>query len=353
LAGNFACAFWASPPLFRFGKNMNDMSPSTTPLPARILLGVFILWQLFFLFSSNLLSLLPRVREFWQDKSSAEAVAPDWLHEKGRVAEVERVLTGVTTRWAEISGQPQNWSLFAPNVTNVIPFVAVEFCWEEEPTSARSISRWLATLVPGQVFNEAILAAAACRKDPEMLDIERRLRGLLAAGDVQAPPPAGWRRQPHMAVVVLSANEPKHIRHYIKLGRFRLRRFESNIDVSLASADKNPDAVVDSWRENIEDRVRDHGQLMAAYLQWQLRRWSEKHPDLPEPKQVVLWVRLYRVPSAEEAPSPWSWQGPEWHPVARWRPGAEWTPEQLPVEMFNPVVERFESLRRHHESEHE
>jgi hypothetical protein len=332
---------------------MNDMSRSTTPIAARILLGVFILWQLFFLLSSNLLSFLPKVRDFGQDKPSAEAVAPDWLHEKGRVADAERMLTGVTTRWAEVSGQPQNWSLFAPNVTNVIPFVAVEFCWEEEPTSARSISRWLTPIAPGQIFQEAILATSAWRKEAERQDIERRLKEWLVTGEIQVPPPAAWRQHQDTAAVLLSANEPKDVRHYLKLGRFRLRRYESNIDVSLASPDKNPDAVVDSWRENIEDRVRDHWRLMAAYMQWKLSRWSQKHSDLPEPKQVILWVRLYRVPLPEEAPSPWNWQGPEWHPVARWQLGAEWTPELLPVEMFNPVVERFESLRRHNESEHE
>jgi hypothetical protein len=321
-----------------------------TPKPARILLGVFILWQLFFLVSSNLLSLLPRAREFWQDKPSAEAVAPEWLHEKGRLADAERVLTTLTTRWAEVSGQPQNWSLFAPNVTTVIPFVAVEFCWEEEPTSARSISRWLAPLTPGQVLEEAILGAAVWREDPEVQGIERRLNAMLASGDVQAPPPVAWRRQPDTAIVLLSANEPKDVRRYVKLGRFRLRRYESNIDVSLASADKNPNAVVDSWRENIEDRVRDHWRLMEAYMRWRLRDWSQEHPGLPEPKQVILWVRIYRVPPPEESPSPWSWQGPEWHPIARWQPGAEWTPEHLSVEMFNPVVERFENLRKRHDS---
>jgi len=134
---------------------------------ARILLGLFICWQLFFLLSFNLLSLLQRVREFWQDKPSAEAVAPEWLHEKGRVTAAERAVIGVTTRWAEVSGQPQNWSLFAPNVTSIIPFVAVEFSWDEEPGSRDDRS--------------------------EIQKLERRLTDLLKTGDVQAPPPAPWR----------------------------------------------------------------------------------------------------------------------------------------------------------------
>jgi len=68
--------------------------------PARILLGLFICWQLFFLVSSNLFSLLPRVRDSWQDKPKAEAIAPEWLHEKGRVADAEGALTRLNTHWA-------------------------------------------------------------------------------------------------------------------------------------------------------------------------------------------------------------------------------------------------------------
>jgi len=288
--------------------------------PARILLGFFICWQILFLLSSNLLSFLPRVREFWQDKPRAEAIAPDWLHEKGRVANAERAVMKLATRWAEVSGQPQDWSLFAPNVTSIIPFVAVEFSWDEESNSDKQ-------------------------------ELKRRLAELRMAGNVQAPPPAVWREHPQLSAVVLSANEPSDVRHYAKFGHFRLRRYESNIDVSLASPDKEPDAVVDSWRENIEDRVREHGRLMEAYMQWQLQRWMKKHPDLPQPKQVILWVRLYRVPPPEEAPSPWNWQGPEWHPVARWQPGVQWDTGLLPVEMFNPVVDRFESVRERHASQ--
>ena len=292
--------------------------------PARILLGLFILWQLFFLVSSNLLSLLPRVRDSGQDKPKAEAIASEWLHEKGHLADAERAFTRLATRWAEVSGQPQDWSLFAPNVTSIIPFVAVEFSWDEE------------------------------RDDhSDKPDIERQLADLLITGEVQAPPSTAWRPRPRASVVVLSSNEPADVRRFVRFGKFRLRRYESNLDVSLASPDKETDAVVDSWRENIEDRVREHGRLMEAYMQWQLRRWSQRHPDLPPPKQVILWVRIYRVPPPEKAPSPWAWQGPEWHPVARWQPGAQSEIGMLPVEMFNPVVDRFESVRERHAPQQE
>jgi hypothetical protein len=332
---------------------MNDRRPSTTPKAARILLGVFILWQLVFLVSSNLLSLLPSLREFWQDKRSAEVIAGDWLHEKGRAARAERTAIGITTRWAEVTGQPQNWSLFAPNVTSIVPFVAVELCWDEDPSSVRSMSRWLAPMASTQVLDEATIGAFAWREDRSSSpDINQRLKESLIAGDLHAPPPAAWRRgKGQVAVALLSDNEPRDPRHFIRFGGFRLRRYESNIDASLDSPDKDPDAVVDGWRETIEDRVRTHWRLMHGYMQWRLRQWSQKHAELPPPKQVILWVRIFRVPAPEEVTSPWNWQEPEWHPLARWQPDAEWTPGHLPVEMFNPVVGRFESIRERHAHE--
>jgi hypothetical protein len=331
---------------------MSDPPPSPTPKLARILLGLFILWQLVFLICSNLLSLLPSVRELWRDKSSVEAVAPDWLHDKGRVANTERTLLGMTTRWAEVTGQPQNWSLFAPNVTSIVPFVAVEFCWEEDPSSVRSLSRRLTLLASRHGLDEAAVAACLWHGDrSHTQEVEHRLSELLIARSSPSPPANPWRTKASSAIVVLSDNEPPDLRHFIRFGRFRLRRYESNIDVSLASPDKDPGAVVDGWRETIEDRVRSHWRLMEGYLQWRLRHWSQTHPELPPPKQVILWVRIFRVPSPEGTASRWSWEGPEWHPLARWQLDAEWMPGHLPVEMFNPVVGRFESLRERHTHE--
>jgi hypothetical protein len=322
---------------------MNSLNPRPTPILARLLLGLFIIWQIVFLFFANILSLLGGVRESWRDQPAVEEAAPAWIRGKDRAAGTEKALTRLTNFWSELTGQPQNWSLFAPSVTSVIPFVAVECCWEDDPSSVRSIARWLAPLAGRTGFDESALAAAAWRTEPNRV-------GVVSNGDVPPPSPVPWRHKSESAVVLLSANEPSDPRRFVKFGHFRLRRYESSIDVSLASPDKEPDTVVDEWRETIEDRVRDRGRLIEAYLRWQLRRFAQEHPELPVPKQVILWVRLYRVPPPDQMPSPWDWEGPEWHPVARWQPEAEWIPGHLPVEMFNPVIGRFESLRERHES---
>jgi hypothetical protein len=336
---------------------MNEPISRPTPMLVRFLLGLFILWQLFFLVFSNLLSLLPRVRDSWQNQKLVQTIAPDWSQAKGRVAGAENALTIVATRWAEATGQPQNWSLFAPNVTSIIPFLAVEFCWEDDPNSVVAMSYLLAPLAAGHILDEIPLATTAQRKYSsdqqefqKRFDVGKLREHYLHLG---SPPAEPWRRSPEPYLVVFSENEPRDKRHYVKFGHFRLRRYESCIDISPASGDKEPDSVVDAWREEIEGRVRERWRLIQTYLRWQYVRLLKDHPGLPEPRQVILWVRIYRVPSPWQAPTPWNWQGPEWHPVARWQPGAQWSDNLLPVEMFNPVVGRFESLRSRDEPRHE
>src|SRR5260370_37659988 len=144
---------------------MIDHSSRPYPLVARFFLGLCVIWQILFLFSSNLLSLAAKARDYWQDQNFVKTIAPEWSQSKGRVADTEHSLSTMTTRWSELTGQPQNWSLFAPNVTSVIPFVAVEFCWEDDPSSVRSISQLLVPLAAGHALDETSMGAIAWEKD--------------------------------------------------------------------------------------------------------------------------------------------------------------------------------------------
>jgi hypothetical protein len=92
------------------------MNASATPRPtaAQVLLGLFVLWQLFFLPASNLTGLL-----LW---------APPEL--AGEQPALEAV-AAVTDRWGQTTGQVQNWRLFAPNVPAHAVFIAVELRWNE------------------------------------------------------------------------------------------------------------------------------------------------------------------------------------------------------------------------------
>ncbi len=311
------------------------MPSRATPLAARVFLGLFIIWQLLFLFSSNILSLLAKAREVWQNQAAVQSNSPASSETKGATEEFEQRWSNAMSRWAELTGQPQSWSLFAPNVTSIIPFVAVEIIWEDDPSSVTSISKLLAPLAAGNVVDKVVFGAISeSQVSGDRSDIQNQMVRLHSR-------------------MRFSDNQPADPRHFFKIGHFRLRRYESSIDIAPTSADKERDAVVDAWREDIESRVRDRWKLMHAYMKWQMSRLMKENPGLPEPRQVILWARIYRVPPPEGSPAPWTWQGPEWHAVARWQPRAKWEDNLLPVEMHNPVVDRFESIRPRDEDHHD
>jgi hypothetical protein len=134
---------------------------------ARGLLGLFVLGQAAFLLAANAGTLLTLPPE------AAGRLAP-FLREPaeglraGEWGKVVRSANAHTQRWADLTGQAQAWSLFAPDVTDYVPFVALELRWD--------------------------------------------------AGE---PP----RRLP-------SLNAPADPRHFFRVGNFRLRRYESTADVS-------------------------------------------------------------------------------------------------------------------------
>jgi hypothetical protein len=249
---------------------------------ARVLLGLFVVGQLGFLLVANFLGVEEPVRKSLAKHPRLEALAPDYLAGKGSVQSVLRDTESWTRRWSQLTGQPQSWRLFAPNVTDTIPFVAVELVWDDPPA-------------------------------------ERRL--------------------------LLSENEPADVRRYVKLGHFRLRRAEAVFDC-LSAASENPfraDSL--AWADGIRDLMREEHAFVHAYLRWRLDRFLRQHPDLPPPAEVILYVRIYRIPPPP-GPSPWQWEYLGQHPVARWLPRAEPDPGHLPIEVYNPVVDRFEAMER-------
>ena len=151
-----------------------------------------------------------------------------------------------------------------------------------------------------------------------------------------------------------SENEPEDRHAYLRFGQFRLRRFEGNVSFVLATRDRPVEAMADSWRGKIEERLRDEADSMHAYLRWRSEAFQRAHPELPPPRQVILSQHVYRIP-APPGPEPWDWQPvfgvtaegvPLAQPVARWLPGTRPEPEYFPLEMYNPVMRRFESLRK-------
>ena len=253
-----------------------------------LLTGTFILWQLLFLLGVNFCEVTRHCLSFYSDQADGPPglIVPS-RPEGQYFAQAEQLFT----RWAEFSNQPQSWSLFAPNVWSQTPFVAVELRWDDAAPGA-----------------------------------------LATAKDVVPP------------VLLLSDNEPRDVANYLRFGHFRLRRFESNIDAGFSvDTDKTEEDMQDSWRQTVFQKVKDQALTMRAYLEWRLNRYLEEHPGLDIPKQVILHVRTYPIPTPPRPPD-WKTTGPADHVLARWRPHFDYPDESYPVEAYDCIAERFDLL---------
>ena len=251
-------------------------------------MGGFIIWQLVFLLGLNFCEVTRHCLSFYSEQKDGPPGLIDPGKTEGRYfAKFEQLFT----RWADFTDQPQSWSLFAPNVWSQTPFVAVELRWDDEAPGA-----------------------------PQ------------AANAVQSP------------VLLLSDNEPDDITRYLRFGHFRLRRFESNIDVGFTiDTDKSTEDMQDRWRQNVFKKVKDQALAMRAYLEWRVNRYRDEHPEAGMPRQAILHIRVYVIP-VPPRPDNWNVTGPGDHVMARWRPHFAYSDESQPLEVYDSIAERFDVL---------
>jgi hypothetical protein len=129
-----------------------------------------------------------------------------------------------------------------------------------------------------------------------------------------------------------SDNLPDDIERFVRLGNFRLRRYEGSVGVSLR-ADGTAAFVAQEW------------DVIQAYLRWRLQAYLARHPDRPCPRQVILYRYHYDIPEPG-SDGPFAWDGPENVPVARWRPAAPGYFSYYPVEAYNAAAGEFEWVPR-------
>ena len=239
------------------------------------LLGVFIVAQLLFLFSANLLGFLqdtrPRMTD-WQ-RHIAETIAPGWPHAKGPAWNLASHLAKADRIWGELTGQTQSWSLFAPIIGRECVFPALEVRWHDA--------------------------------DP--------------------------------AELVLSDNEPPEPNHFIRIGNYRMRRYESNLCVALTpDADETPEQTHTRWRDAIRQHATDYAQIIRGYLRWRLDQIMARRPGRDVPRQVTLVMRRYHINDYGAGPP--YWDGPFTVPVARTQGNGE------TLEWFDPAEKRYHAL---------
>jgi len=223
-----------------------------------VFLGLFIVWQLFFLLTTNFVPYFEEFRKRWKDSQVLDEIAPGWTEGKRHLADACKLTNELDDRWADLTGQGQGWSLFAPDAWRHAPFLALEFRWEEEPWPGE-LARDLTPLAASHVLEEAALVSAADK------------------------PNAKTRQEP---LLILSENEPADLTHFFRVGKFRLRRYESVLGP-------------------------EHPKHLRAYVRWKWRRLQKEHPELPPPEQIFVLERDYQIPQPDGQTSPWDWQGPK------------------------------------------
>jgi hypothetical protein len=201
----------------------NSEYPRKPSIP-QFLLGVFVVWQLFFLLMSNFLPFVPHGKEEHDELT-------DDLTLHGQATKVEPLqsaiegLALVTDRWLEVTGQLQGWSLFAPTFPPQAGFVSVELRWN----------------------------------------------------NVNAPD----------REILSSRFEPQDPLHYFRIpdSDGRLFNFESRLCIlpnykTQQTVAEDPEG----WKEAITDRVRAQWKSIRAYLRWRCR----DHVPPPEEMILVI-----------------------------------------------------------------
>jgi hypothetical protein len=349
-------------------------SPSTGSLlllPLRVGLGLFVIWQVVFLISYNLVDVakdtrkyLKEERQAWlqhQDKNKTQEdkqqgklwdraihlplvgdLIVDWVEkEDSRVQREIDKIKHVTTWYAKRAGLEQGWGLFAPNTGKWTCLVAVELRWDDDPEPLGEES-----------LNKAPLALAGMTAFR-----------LHTPVDNSQPEP----------IELYSNNEPRDIHRYVRWGLFRQRKYEGYLEVGMRPSQySSEENAARDWEELCREKISSYGEgegkELLLYLRWKLRKFMEKNSELPPPRQVILRCRCWSIPkpplfrqmlkesegdvavarekyltALKDFPRGWDWISEGDRPVARWRPWRNKPRNSDVLEVYLHTLGRFES----------
>ncbi|MBI1829995.1 MAG: hypothetical protein HYR84_00930 [Planctomycetes bacterium] len=251
--------------------------PQATPPSLRqMLLGLFILLQLALLLLSNVVSFLKTA-----STELSGHVAPDAIDKKGHAWKWLEHIDHNLAKWAQLSGQEQDWRLFAPTVTKAIAFPCVLLLFDD-------------------ALGDGAGVGAAMQFD--------------ALNGFHFDLSKSTRRK----ILLPSDNEPADMTNYLRVGKGRLRRLEDVLQAATRGTpgDSREQAAARA-SENVESLRDQYQELALAYVKQRVQRWKAAHPDEPMPRQAILGQRSFRIHDPEE---PTGWDGPFFVPLLRWHP---------------------------------
>jgi hypothetical protein len=263
------------------------MSSSAAAEPASVkpgwrsvLLGLFVLFQVIYLPLANLMQLVPR--ELPEHRGELD-IGVQREGTASQIRPVQQAINGLGTaidRYAEVSGQTQAWSLFAPDF------------------AVQSIN---------------LVTSIRCRD--------------------------GGRE----TVFTLEQDVPSNPDRYFRWPRPDSRRIAYEFLLAAVYWRFSEESLQQrgaEWREAVLERVRAQQRSLQAYFNWELRRFRDAHPDQPAPFEIVLSVRILPSPKPGEAGrGPTLIM-----PLTRWFPDREVGQGFLPIEAFDPVAKEFVRL---------
>jgi hypothetical protein len=258
-------------------------APQADPRPRvglrSILLGVFILWELFYLPAANLIKLRPvrlpphrgELDDDVQLRADESSAGPGQAVRDG--------LAWVLSRWGELTGQTQGWSLFAPTFGRQASLPVVTFDPGPLGPQLGMIRSEFAPANPDLFFR---MPWPSCR----LYNYEYRLALLYWSWDEDSY----WRRR-------------------------------------------------DEWDEALRQRVRWQNRSMLAYLRWRRDQFVRANPNLPAPTAVVLSAELIPSPPPSDPYQIRKWI--RRFLIARWLPNSPPPPGRLPVQAFDLIQGQY------------
>ena len=290
------------------------------PSPRQVLLGLFVLFQLAFLVVSNLLGAVKWGATEAKDKPREliNRLAPRFAEEEGHTWKWADEFETIVRRYTQLTGQDQEWSLFAPSVGKATGFPAVVMIWDDPPSAGPSVKE------------------LTLKHDEE--------KGF------------DWwtAKLPPRFELLLSENEPTDINDYLRFGKCRVRRYEGQLyfdpgpypypgkDDEPTTYEKKQD-LTDRLNRRVKRLLTDYHDPALEYLKWRSKAWQRANPDREPPKQLILIERFYRIHGPLEERG---WDGPLQIPVARWLPDGPRNENQNVLEPFDFTDQRFAPMNR-------